>query len=170
MRPESSFESTYRKIQRYRSSEQFKADHGRIHYPRGIHWTCVRCHMCCGDTRDHVRRIRLLDSEVRVTSQLTGINQERFSVLADGSEPFKFEMLKVTSGSCIFLEGDSCTIYQARPLTCRFYPFFLERNSNGKLSFGLTSERCPGLGQGPLLDRKFFLELFQEASKRLLSK
>lgn len=150
-------------------SKASQAEHVKVHHPEDIRWRCIRCHACCGDTEQHIRHIRLLEAEVQAISGLTVRDPKSFCIPANGFEPFKFEMCKRTSGNCIFLEGDSCAIYEGRPLTCRFYPFFLEEPSEGTFKFGLTSEKCSGLGQGPLLRTEFFLALLETASKKIRS-
>jgi Fe-S-cluster containining protein len=146
-----------------------QTEHVEMHHPEDIRWRCIRCHACCGDTKQHIRHIRLLETEVQAISMLTALDPKSFCIPANGFEPYKFEMCKQTPGNCIFLEGDSCAIYEERPLTCRFYPFFLEEPSEGTFNFGLTSERCPGLGQGPFLRTGFFRKLLETASKKIRS-
>jgi len=149
---------------------RFKTTHTQdleIIYPRDTHWRCLRCHACCGDTKQHIRHIRLLETEATAISHFTGCQQERFCTSLDESGPYKFEMLKQSSGDCVFLKGSSCTVYPERPLTCKFYPFYLKETSEGRYKFGLTNENCPGLGQGPSLKIEFFAELLEMASKRM---
>src|SRR4029077_16862345 len=38
-------------------------------------------------------------------------------------------------GSCVALEGTTCTIHQGRPLACRLYPLGLQRTPHGVESF-----------------------------------
>jgi Fe-S-cluster containining protein len=149
---------------------QFKKTHDQdleIIYPRDTHWRCLRCHACCGDTKQHIRHIRLLETEATAISRFIGHQQQKFCASSDEFGSYKFEMLKQSSGDCIFLKGNSCTVYPERPLTCRFYPFYLEEPSEGRYKFGLTDENCPGLGQGPSLEIEFFARLLEMASKKM---
>jgi Fe-S-cluster containining protein len=147
-----------------------ESEHVKIQYPVNIRWQCIRCHTCCGDTKQHTRHVRMLDTEVKAISRLTGLNPRSFCVTLDSIEPYRSEMLKQASGDCIFLKGPSCVIYNERPLTCKFYPFYLEEHSIGNIVFDLTSEKCPGLGQGPLLSTEFFVEMLRTASKQMTSR
>ena len=73
-------------------------------------------------------------------------------------------------GSCIFLEHDEsrgiyeCRIYEARPASCRLYPFefTLHGNGNGVLSF---IPCCNGLNahDGRLIDREFIEKYLLDA-------
>jgi Fe-S-cluster containining protein len=78
-------------------------------------------------------------------------------------------MLKQKTGDCIYLSSDTCTIYEIRPLTCRFYPFSLEEPVQDSYRFGLTNEKCSGLGKGQLLNEEFFKDLLNTARKRIPS-
>jgi Fe-S-cluster containining protein len=78
-------------------------------------------------------------------------------------------MLKQRTGDCIFLSSNTCTIYEIRPLTCRFYPFSLEEPVQGSYEFELTNEKCPGIGKGQLLNEEFFRDLLSTARKRIIS-
>ena len=138
-----------------------------IRHPENVRWNCVRCHACCGDTAEHIRHIRMLHSEVLDISRLTKRAPGSFCFPIEGFERFKFEMQKQASGDCVFLNADTCTIYGNRPLTCRFYPFSLKQSSENEFEFCLTDERCPGLGQEPLLDDPFYIRLFRTASKKI---
>ena len=84
---------------------------------------------------------------------------EKFAAKIDGFEPYVYQMKKTAEGSCVFLRDDSCSIYEVRPLICRFYPFQLQYRGNSRYVFGYTEE-CPGIGKGPQLERRFFEELF----------
>jgi len=138
-----------------------------ITYPKDIRWRCLRCHACCGDTKQHIRHIKLLETEATTISHFIGRQRKRFCVSSDESGPYKFEILKQSPGDCIFLRENSCTIYSERPLTCRFYPFYLEETSQNRYKFGITNENCPGLGQGPVLEMEFFVQLLEMASKKM---
>ena len=69
-------------------------------------------------------------------------------------------------GKCIFLEGTDCSIYDQRPLVCRFYPFELKTMKGGKHVFAYTVE-CPGIGIGKRLERDYFENLFKRACIQL---
>ena len=69
-------------------------------------------------------------------------------------------MKKSRNRKCVFLKGNSCSIYQIRPLICRFYPFQLKNPRKKRHVFEYTDE-CPGIGKGPLLKKTFFEHLFR---------
>jgi Fe-S-cluster containining protein len=85
--------------------------------------------------------------------------RDEFATKIEGFEPYVYQMKKTAEGSCVFLRDGSCSIYEVRPLICRFYPFQLQNRGNSRYVFSYTEE-CPGIGNGPQLERWFFEELF----------
>ncbi len=72
---------------------------------------------------------------------------------------------------CIFLEDNECTIYEQRPLICRFYPFELTTDERGDFVFRETLE-CPAINNPASKTEKrlgadFFAELLKTASSEL---
>lgn len=136
----------------------------RFTYPKHVHFRCERCALCCGDTEDKVRAILLLKTEADRVSRKTSIEIDEFAEKIKGFEPYVYRMRKTEDGKCLFLKENSCSIYQIRPLICRFYPFELKNLRNGRYAFSHTDE-CPGIGKGPRLTRDFFGKLFREFVK-----
>ncbi len=144
-----------------------------IHFPSHILWSCVRCGMCCGDTRSHRRRILLLEKEAALISRITDFKISEFTYKVPTSSlhdartlgSYSREMRKI-NGKCFFLQDHRCLIYLHRPLTCRFYPFSM-REEEGYYTFLLTDEPCKGVGSGSELNEKFFIDLLTYAKKVL---
>ena len=137
----------------------------RFEYPRHVRFRCERCGLCCGDTETKIRQIFLLKTEAKRISEDSSIEIEEFAEKMEGSEPFVFKMKK-KGGKCIFLRDNLCSIYEIRPIICRFYPFKLENLGKNRYRFSYTEE-CPGIGKGPQLKRDFFEELFREFQKSM---
>ena len=55
-----------------------------------------------------------------------------------------------TNGNCQFLENKKCSIYSARPIQCRTWPFWKENMNIKKWNEELTNF-CPGIGKGKLI-------------------
>ena len=137
-----------------------------VEYPENVHWKCARCTMCCQNTPSHKRHIRILAEEVSRICVKTGLKAQDFAVPSTHSPPYTHEMLK-SNEKCIFLKDGLCSIYETRPITCMFYPFFLNQIGKGRFRFELTPEKCIGLGVGNEIPRKQFLHLFILALHRL---
>lgn len=137
----------------------------RFEYPRGIRFRCLRCALCCMDAVSRERRILLLEAEARRISEATSLGIGEFALEVEGEGPFRYLMRK-EEGRCLFLRDNLCSIYELRPIICRFYPFKLERASGRGLRFSYTEE-CPGIGRGPRLRRVYFEELLNHLEESL---
>jgi Fe-S-cluster containining protein len=135
-------------------------------YPKKVRFKCEKCALCCGDTKDRIRRILLLKIETERISQKTHKSVDRFAEKLDGCEPYVYVMKKTENGKCIFLKDSLCTIYQTRPLICRFYPFELKEDEHCKHVFAYTDE-CPAIGNGPYLEKRYFEKLFKMSMKTM---
>jgi Fe-S-cluster containining protein len=135
-------------------------------YPKNARFRCTRCALCCGDTEARARHILLLKKEAENISEMTSRPVEDFACRTEGYEPYVYEMRKRTNGRCPFLEEDTCTIYDSRPLVCRYYPFELRTLASGRLVFSSTKE-CPGIDRGKRLGRVYFEELFRLARNQI---
>ena len=137
----------------------------RIEHPKQIHFRCKRCASCCGDTKRRVRMILLLRSETNSISKTISKDIQEFSEKIEGYEPYVYQMKKNKDGKCIFLKNNSCSIYEIRPLICRFYPFKLEPKKKVYV-FNYTGE-CRGIGKGNLLGKSFYEKLFRNFVERM---
>ncbi|MGQ9506775.1 MAG: YkgJ family cysteine cluster protein [Candidatus Bathycorpusculaceae bacterium] len=133
-------------------------------YPQNVRFICEKCALCCGDAKEKVRSILLLEAEVVRITRGTSKKIEEFAEKVEGAQPYVYRMRKTADGKCIFLKGGLCSIYGIRPLICKFYPFQLENTKNGRFKFTYINE-CPNIGKGPKLKRKFFENLFKEFMK-----
>jgi len=127
-------------------------------YPIGVHFECQRCANCCRDTEKRIRRILLSEVDVRRIREKTKLQTKNFAYLLKGETPFKLEMKKI-NGKCIFLKGNKCRIYLARPLICRCFPFWIEKTKESFI-FKVSSD-CPGIGKGKLLGKSLFIKLLK---------
>jgi Fe-S-cluster containining protein len=105
------------------------------------------------------------ETETRRISEVTAKPVEEFSIKIEGREPYVYEMKKTREGKCVFIKESMCTVYALRPLICRFYPFELKTQKNGKYAFTCTAE-CPGLRKGRCLPKAYFENLFQTLDAR----
>jgi Fe-S-cluster containining protein len=134
-------------------------------FPAEVHFACEKCARCCGDTEDTVRHVLLLKTEAEKISNQTSKDIHEFAEEVYGFEPYIYEMKK-TKRKCCFLENNRCTIYDTRPIICKFYPFELKNLGNDKYSFLFTT-KCNGIKHGPNLEKTFFEGLFNVALKAM---
>ena len=131
-----------------------------FNYPRNVRFKCERCALCCGDARNRVRSILLLKIETDYISRKTSKSPDEFAEKVEGFEPYTYRMKKTNDGKCLFLKDNSCSIYETRPLICRFYPFQLKNIRTDRYAFEYTTE-CPGIGKGSKVKKRFFERLFK---------
>ena len=132
-------------------------------YPVKMRFRCVKCGICCGDTKEKTRHIILLKIEAEKITEITSQPVSNFAVKIKDKMPYVYEIKKTAEdGKCVFLENNLCTIYLFRPLICRFYPFELKILHSGKYTF-LFTEECPGINKGRILSESYFREMFRLA-------
>ena len=136
-----------------------------IRYPGHIRWTCIRCGNSCRALPPRRRNILLTDGDIKRIVSANGRESEDFSVPSRARAPYRRRMRKLR-GRCIFLEGSRCSIYKARPLICRFYPFSLDVSEERELEIGLDPS-CQGVGKGKVRGERFFRDLADLARREL---
>jgi Fe-S-cluster containining protein len=138
-----------------------------VQYPDYLRWICIRCTKSCRDLPGRTRSILLTQGDIERIKGVTKLSAREFSVSSRGSFPYVRKMRK-PGGKCIFLRDSRCSIYGARPLICRFYPFSLLPIANNMYVIGFDSS-CSGMGMGPRRRKRFFLGLVGVANKELRS-
>jgi Fe-S-cluster containining protein len=104
-------------------------------------FNCQRTGRCC-ETRDSIDVF--IDDIERWWSD--GNFAKIFSelqIVTAGGPPVRIQIKK--EGSCPFLEGADCNIYETRPISCQAFPL----GFNGK-NFVLSDTECPGVGEGQM--------------------
>jgi Fe-S-cluster containining protein len=141
-------------------------------YPKNICFVCSCCGLCCGDTPNKKRQVLLLKTEAERIAAYTKRSVNSFAAETSENAPYLFVMRKnPDTGMCLFLEDNQCTVYDQRPLICRFYPFELTTDENGTFVFKETDE-CPVICskngvETRELDEQFFRELLKLACREL---
>lgn len=113
-----------------------------VHAKDCVDYQCRRCGQCCRHIKDSLM-VESLDA-YRLANYLRGRDPNICTiddVLTRYCEPmpltqecFPIFMLKTTGtdDSCIFLKDGLCSIYEARPRTCRIYPFSVGPGERGR--------------------------------------
>jgi len=96
---------------------------------------CTRCGECCRLTTDGVWLIN--QAEVNELAFASGLSRrqfiKRYLFLNDGRLHLRVP--------CVFQKSNSCSIYNIRPMSCRFYPFQVEIINN---ELQICVRQCPG--------------------------
>ncbi len=117
-------------------------------------FNCKRTGKCC-KARDSID-VHINDIERWwMDGSFARIYPELQIVMGNGI-PIRLQIQK--EGPCPFLEGKDCSIYDARPTSCRAFPL----GFSGK-NFVLADEECPGVGKGKMTAER--LEEIRSAAK-----
>lgn len=105
-----------------------------------IRFRCTRCAACCRHVKGSVV-IEGLDA-YRLARHL---GMETADFMSQYTDPFILDeqlwypifslRVKGNDDSCIFLKGTRCTVQEAKPRTCRLYPFWVEPNEPDGATF-----------------------------------
>jgi uncharacterized protein len=111
---------------------------------RVIGFECLRCGDCCVGADNSVV---VFPFEIRKILALTGLawlDAVEPPIIGEWDREGNFHTLewriKKDGESCIFHSTAGCTIYQARPILCRTYPFYLDEGT-------LCCSECRGMGK-----------------------
>uniref|UniRef100_A0A7S3MCG8 Uncharacterized protein n=1 Tax=Spumella elongata TaxID=89044 RepID=A0A7S3MCG8_9STRA len=113
-----------------------------------ITFSCTSCGKCCKTKGSNRVYLNLAESEV-MASHL-GLSLEAFhETYTDNRLDKNGLMLKSikqheTKKQCTFLDGNKCSIYEARPTQCKTYPFW-PQNMIGPAEWIAESHMCEGI-------------------------
>ena len=78
---------------------------------------CTACANCC-----RVATIKVIERDVEKLARHLGIGKQQFVEEYTQEDEGEGRVLKRTSEGCVFLEGNLCSVYEARPHTCMTFP------------------------------------------------
>ncbi len=147
-----------------------------------IVFSCTGCGACCKNVRDSLlltpldtyRLINFLQKEgVKIQPMET---LESIAELKELTRGFYVYVLKTANnGVCTFLQDNRCTVYAARPFTCRIYPFSPKFKADGSADWELCLDQLHHFRGGHVTAREWqrrFLQdedslFFREEDKRI---
>ena len=117
-------------------------------YAEGLKFGCTRCSRCCRHTSGYVflspRDLRILAGALGISPeelQRTYCRQVSFGIAT------RISLKEKPNLDCVFWEGDGCSVYDARPLQCRSFPFWASSLAS-RTEWDEMASHCPGIGQG----------------------
>lgn len=126
----------------------YHARRPKFHGEKYLKFRCTECGNCCSDTI-----VPVTDEDVRRVMKGTGLKAADVATLYkksdfdDGGEGLEFANLdggRRTLGlrkrfdkgngrdACRFFQGNRCSVYKDRPVTCRVWPFTLRFDASGR--------------------------------------
>lgn len=118
-------------------------------YSAGLQFECTQCHSCCRHDPGYVflsRADLLRLSEHHHLSPRDFV--EKYCRWEDFGEGGILSLVEKQNYDCIFWSG-GCTVYPARPLQCRAYPFW-EGPLQSAQNWNYEARFCPGINRGKI--------------------
>lgn len=117
-------------------------------YKEGLNFECVQCSACCrfdpgyvflsaSDMDRLVLYFRMEKKEI----------VEKYCRIVDMGDSRRLSFHEKRNFDCIFWKDGGCSIYEARPLQCRSYPFWRPFLVNAE-AWNKEAENCPGMNSG----------------------
>jgi len=82
---------------------------------------CRACAECC-----RVSEVEITDRDIDHLARFLGLSKPDFTVQYTSTGERGELILKRTSAGCVFLSGNDCTVYEARPANCERFPHLLK--------------------------------------------
>ena len=127
---------------------------GKPFYASGLRFACTRCSRCCRHTPGFV-----FLSEKDVTTMASRLGLERHEFIGRYCRRVRYgpetrlSLREKPNLDCILWENGGCSVYQARPLQCRSFPFWSSCVACSE-EWAYHARQCPGMGKGPLHSRE----------------
>jgi Fe-S-cluster containining protein len=115
-------------------------------YKNGLQFTCTQCGACCTGAPGVVW---VTDEELQQIADILGKTIGEVRLLHTRKFGRRTSLTEFANGDCTFFDGRTrrCTIYEARPIQCRTWPFW-NSNLESPETWAETQQSCPGAGHG----------------------
>ena len=129
-------------------------------YRDGLAFECTRCGNCCTGSPGYVW---VNAEEVARLAVFRGQTVDQFSRKFVRRVGDDYSLIEKPGGDCIFWSPEAgCTVYEARPVQCRTWPFWPE-NLEAPEDWANVQKTCPGSGRG----RVFSVEEIRATAARV---
>lgn len=117
-------------------------------YQDGLRFECTQCGACCSGEPGYVW---VSETEIEALAQHLGLELDVFQRRFIREVGSGKSLIEYPGGDCILLDPvtRNCTVYEARPVQCRTWPFW-DSNLTKRKNWRETCEVCPGAGEGQL--------------------
>lgn len=114
-------------------------------YRDGLKFECTRCGACCTGAPGYVW---VNEEEIEALATIRGETVEQFGLKFLRQVGEHISLVEKPGGNCVFWDRKKgCTVYAARPVQCRTWPFWPE-NIETKADWDRVRGICPGSGKG----------------------
>jgi hypothetical protein len=87
-------------------------------------------------------------AEVEALARFLELSSDDFRLRYVRQVGRRYSLVEKSNGDCVFYDK-GCTVYPARPVQCRTFPFWSE-NLESRSAWAEASTECPGVGKGKL--------------------
>lgn len=118
-------------------------------YQDGLRFRCTQCGDCCTGAPGYVW---VTKQEIADLAEFfDDLDVEAFEAEYVRKVGIRRSLIEYDNGDCVFFDNKKrcCTVYEARPLQCRTWPFW-DSNLRSPEAWQETCEVCPGSGKGKL--------------------
>lgn len=111
-------------------------------YSDGLHFKCTGCGKCCTGFPGYVW---VSEEEIAGMANFLNLSISEFSAKYLRQVGDRVSLIEQpVSYDCVFFKDKQCTIYEARPLQCRTYPFW-KSNLASEEAWEKTALECEGI-------------------------
>jgi Fe-S-cluster containining protein len=86
---------------------------------------CTQCANCC-----RLATTQVQDRDIERLARYLGLTPKKCKQRYTVESAEEGRILRRTESGCIFLEGNLCSIYEARPRTCQLFPHLVKGNGS----------------------------------------
>jgi Fe-S-cluster containining protein len=126
----------------------------KLFYEDGLRFSCQRCSDCC---RAGPGFVFLSESDALGISKALDMPLREFIQVycrwVEWNDGTRLSLKEKSSLDCIFWK-DGCSIYEARPIQCKTYPFWTSMLDSEETWLSAASF-CPGAGKGDIVSKNF---------------
>lgn len=115
-------------------------------YKDGICFSCTACGDCCGGAPGYVW---VDEAEKKLLADHLEMDIKDFNKQFIRKVGKKESLIEQENYDCTFLKKGKCTVYEARPIQCRTFPFWKAALKDREEFVDITLD-CPGTGCGKL--------------------
>ena len=123
-------------------------------YENGLKFECQRCSACC---RHDPGYVFLTVNDLSKLSGVTGLSDkdflEKYCRIVDLGGFKRISLIERKNYDCIFWKESGCELYEARPVQCRTFPFWIS-NLEDEADWKNLAESCPGVGKGDFISKE----------------
>jgi Fe-S-cluster containining protein len=108
--------------------------------------------------------VYLSEEDLKQAARYVGMAADAFERKYVYRTKKQIRLRKPRGKQCHFLQDGGCAIHPAKPTQCRLFPFWPEYVES-QAAWKATARRCPGIGQGPLIQIGTALEIASEMKR-----